>query len=128
MKKALHWSAFCFGYQLSLCLLSEASRTLWLYVCYAAIADKSELPPDDRIPAHCGPSYLSNSFSPHRPGAEGLFRKRLSLRLYVWIHIGLLIGLLIGPSEANTQRLYCTLTGAVFPALRWRGSMNSAPS
>ena len=37
MKKALHWSAFCFGCQLSLCLLSETSKKLGLYVCYAAI-------------------------------------------------------------------------------------------
>lgn len=80
---------------------------------FAAIADKRELPPDDRIPAYCGPSYLSNSFSPHRPGAEGLVRKRLRLRLYVRIHIGLRIS----PSVVNPHRLYCTLTGTLVPAL-----------
>ena len=35
MKKALHWSAFCFGGWLGLCELSEMTKALRLYVSYA---------------------------------------------------------------------------------------------
>lgn len=93
---------------------TTAAQLSFAYARFRLIAAGRELPLDDRLPAHCGPSYLSSSLSLLTDlGAEGLVRKRRRLRLYVWTHISLRIS----PSFDNRHGLCRTLKDAAVPAL-----------